>query len=74
MQFLQLRNDDNALKEIRDVAIAIEAEFARVMPLTYRAYQTYDWRDTDAELDRLREEVQTLTTELAWRTDRGFVR
>jgi thymidylate synthase (FAD) len=74
MQFLQLRNDDNALKEIRDVAIAIEAEFARVMPLTYRAYQTYDWRDTDAELDRLRAEVQTLTTELAWRTDRGFVR
>lgn len=38
MQFLTLRNDKHALKEIRDVAVAIEEEFAKAMPLTYAAY------------------------------------
>lgn len=38
MQFLTLRNDKHALQEIREVAVAIEAEFAKAMPLTYKAY------------------------------------
>jgi len=38
MQFLILRNDDPALKEIRDVAIEIEKHFAAAMPLTYAAF------------------------------------
>ncbi len=38
MQFLTLRNDKHALKEIRDVAVRIEEEFATAMPLTYDAY------------------------------------
>lgn len=70
MQFLSLRNDGPALKEIRDVAIAIEEEFAKAMPLTYAAYKAYDWRDDKAEIDRLRGEVSNLTSELAWRTDK----
>lgn len=40
MQFLSLRNDTHALKEIRDVAVRIEEEFAKAMPLTYNAYRT----------------------------------
>lgn len=44
MQFLQLRNDGPALKEIRDVAVKIEEAFAQAMPLTYNAYKEYDWR------------------------------
>jgi len=60
MQFLQLRNDPNALKEIRDVAIAIEEQFAQAMPLTYAAYKAYDWRDDKAELEALRAEVEEL--------------
>lgn len=39
MQFLTLRNDQHALAEIRAVAEAIEAEFAKAMPLTYNAYR-----------------------------------
>lgn len=38
MQFLTLRNDKHALKEIRDVAVEIEKAFAEAMPLTYKAY------------------------------------
>lgn len=38
MQFLTLRNDSHALKEIRDVAVKIEEAFAQAMPLTYNAY------------------------------------
>lgn len=68
MQFLQLRNDPAALKEIRDVAVEIEAAFAEAMPLTYAAYKAYDWRDDKAELERLRDEVSRLTSELAWKT------
>lgn len=38
MQYLILRNDAQALHEIRDVAKMIEAEFAKAMPLTYAAF------------------------------------
>lgn len=66
MQFLSLRNDGPALKEIRDVAIRIEEEFANAMPLTYAAYKGYDWRDVEAEVEFLRSKVDALTSELAW--------
>lgn len=46
MQFLTLRNDKHALKEIRDVAVKIEEAFAQAMPLTYAAYKA----ERDAEL------------------------
>lgn len=65
MQFLQLRNDPNALKEIRDVAVEVEKAFAEAMPLTYAAYKKYDWRDDKAEVEFLRERVDALTDELA---------
>ena len=73
MQFLLLRNDPNALKEIRDVAVEIEAAFAEAMPLTYAAFKAYDWRDDKAELERLQALVTELTTELAWKTDKEAV-
>lgn len=38
MQFLTLRNDKHALKEIRDVAVKIEVAFGKAMPLTYAAF------------------------------------
>lgn len=38
MQFLTLRNEKHALKEIQDVAVAMEEIFATHMPLTYKAY------------------------------------
>lgn len=38
MQFLTLRNDTHALKEIRDAAVQVEEILAAVMPLTYSAY------------------------------------
>lgn len=60
MQFLMLRNDPNALKEIRDVAVKIEEKFAQAMPLTYEAFKKYDWRDEKAELVALREKVSNL--------------
>lgn len=58
MQFLSLRNDGPALKEIRDVAVQIEAAFAEAMPLTYLAYVAYDWRKDKTELEELRERVK----------------
>lgn len=57
MQFLTLRNDVNALKEIRDVAIAMEAHFAEKMPITYEAYKKNDYREEKAELDLLRKRI-----------------
>lgn len=57
MQFLLLRNDDNALYEIRAVAEQIEAEFAKKMPYTYEAFKKYDWRDEKKELVELRAKV-----------------
>lgn len=57
MQFLLLRNDDNALYEIREVARQIEEQFAKQMPLTYAAFKKYDWRDEKVELELLRKKV-----------------
>jgi thymidylate synthase (FAD) len=60
MQFLLLRNDKNALKEIRDVAVKIEDQFARAMPMTYSAFKEFDWRDERVELEQLRKRVAQL--------------
>lgn len=57
MQFLTLRNDKNALKEIRDVAVAMEAIFADQMPYTYEAYKKNDYRSEKDELALLRKKV-----------------
>lgn len=38
MQFLTLRNEKHALKEIRDVAVKMEAHLAEQMPFVYEAY------------------------------------
>ncbi len=55
MQFLILRNDKHALKEIRDVAVDIEAEFKKAMPLTWAAFDKE--RETWAKISRLLELV-----------------
>lgn len=57
MQFLTLRNDKNALYEIRQVAEQMEEIFANKMPYTYEAYKKYDWRDEREELQFLRAKV-----------------
>lgn len=67
MRFLTLRNDKNALYEIRAVAEKIEEEFASAMPLTYKAFDSRRklWRKLDAlmslidedELDEIIENV-----------------
>lgn len=44
MQFLDLRNEPQALHEIREVAVQIEEAFAKAMPITYDAYKKFDWR------------------------------
>lgn len=67
MQFLLLRNDPNALAEIREVAEKIEAIFAEEMPLTYKAFKKYDWRDEKAELDMLRKKVAQMEAEETYR-------
>lgn len=67
MQFLLLRNDDNALAEIREVAERIEGLFADAMPLTYKAFKKYDWRDEKVELDMLRKKVAQLEAEETYR-------
>lgn len=66
MQFLQLRNDKNALFEIRQVAIAMEEAFAKQMPMTYAAYKAYDWRDEKVELAELRKRVAQLEAEISY--------
>lgn len=60
MQFLTLRNDPNALYEIRMVAQEIERLFEQQMPLTYAAYKKYDWREDAKELAELRKRVAQL--------------
>jgi thymidylate synthase (FAD) len=66
MQFLQLRNDKNALHEIREVAVAIEEQFAAAMPITYEAYKKYDYREEKAELTELRKRVAQLEAEISY--------
>lgn len=58
MQFLTLRNDDNALYEIREVAAEMEAILSDIMPFTYNAFKTYDWRTERQELEELREKLK----------------
>lgn len=67
MQFLLLRNDPNALFEIREVAEKIELAFAEQMPLTYKAFKKYDWRDEKTELDFLRKKVAQMEAEETYR-------
>lgn len=67
MQFLLLRNDQNALAEIRDVAVQIEEQFAKAMPYTYAAFKKYDWRDEKVELDFLRKKVAQMEAEETYR-------
>lgn len=67
MQFLLLRNDDNALAEIRSVAEQIEEQFAKAMPFTYEAFKKFDWRDEKAELTDLRKRVAQMEAEETYR-------
>lgn len=69
MQFLLLRNDANALKEIKDVAEEIEHQFADAMPLTYAAFKKYDWRDEKVELAELRKKVAQYEAEETYRSN-----
>lgn len=57
MQFFLLRNDPNALHEIREVAVEIERLFSEQMPMTHAAFKKYDWRDEKVELEALRKKV-----------------
>ena len=61
MQFLTLRNDKHALKEIRDVAVEIEKAFAQAMPLTYAAYVA----ERDGTTIHTMKRKGTLSTEFA---------
>jgi thymidylate synthase (FAD) len=72
MQFLSLRNDSPALYEIRQVAIAIEAAFAKAMPATYAAYKKYDWRDEKTELEMLRKKVAQFEAEETYKGNIGW--
>lgn len=63
MQFLMLRNDTHALREIREAAEKVEDIFATEMPLTYAAFKKYDWRDEREELNMLRKRVAQLEAE-----------
>lgn len=66
MQFLTLRNDPNAMLEIRLVAQEIEKHFAQAMPFTYEAYKKYDYREERKELDLLRKQVAQLESEMSY--------
>lgn len=41
LNFLTLRNEDHALKEIRDAAVRVEEIIKEAAPLTYAAYKRY---------------------------------
>lgn len=59
MQFLTLRNEKHALKEIRNVAVKMEEIFNETMPLTARSYRKY----------RKRDEWAAAQPESAWNSD-----
>lgn len=61
MQFLTLRNEDQALWEIQAVAEAVEEAFADAMPLTYRAFTAE--RDTFRRIKAILEEFDIDTLE-----------
>ena len=58
MQFLILRNDDQALYEIRHIARKIEEDFCRTMPLTWEAFNKE--RDLWARIKKI---LETLSIE-----------
>lgn len=60
MQYLALRDDKHALKEIREVAEQIRDLFAEAMPVTYEAYKSFDWRDDKAYIKTLEAELEEL--------------
>jgi thymidylate synthase (FAD) len=64
MQFLLLRNDEHALKEIRDVAEEIESQFAKAMPKTYKAFKAHDWRDVQAKMNDKDDEIKRLKAQI----------
>jgi thymidylate synthase (FAD) len=67
MQFLTLRNDKHALKEIRDVAVQMEEIFAQHMPVTYASYvkeRTAREENSAANVNALKQQIATLTHEL----------
>lgn len=76
MQFLTLRNDKHALKEIRDVAVKMEEIFAQHMPLTYAAYvngreeSAADSTDLIKQNKELNAKVEQLTGQLAYANSR----
>lgn len=51
MNFLRLRNSDNAMYEIRQYAQALEEYFAEQMPVTYKAFKRFSWHIIDEEAD-----------------------
>lgn len=72
MQFLTLRNDDNALNEIRFVGARMEESLAATMPMVYSAYKKFDYRSERSELENLRKKVaqleayETYSDNLGW--------
>jgi thymidylate synthase (FAD) len=55
LKFLILRNESQALYEIRQVAVQIEDLFAEQMPLTYKAYQAE--RDTWSRFKKIMDSI-----------------
>lgn len=53
MQFLALRTDSHALKEIRDVAMKMEAVLEEKMPLTFNAYKSIGAEKVDKPMNSL---------------------
>lgn len=49
MNFLRLRNSEHAMYEIREYAKAIEKDFAKQMPVTFRAFKRFQWHVIDEE-------------------------
>lgn len=49
MNFLRLRNSEHAMYEIREYAKAIERDFAKQMPVTFRAFKRFQWHVIDEE-------------------------
>lgn len=69
MQFLTLRNEKHALKEIRDVAVKMEEIFSQHMPLTYKAYiKQREKQEFDAETAKKKiENLETQLRNAQWR-------
>lgn len=69
MQFLDLRNDTQALYEIREVAVQMQGYFSETMPITYNAYRAgKDRANTDWQ--KLYEDERAKAQELIGRLNR----